>query len=37
MIDFLMQKSCMRCQWHRMHENFLLGSPFKFIFFLVVG
>jgi hypothetical protein len=29
----------MRCQWHRMHENFLLGSPLKFIYFFrgVVG
>jgi hypothetical protein len=31
MIDFRPQKSCMRCQWHCMHEKFLLGSPFKFI------
>jgi hypothetical protein len=30
---FKTQKSRMRCQWHRMHENFLLGSPFKFICF----
>jgi hypothetical protein len=33
---FRTQKSCMRCQWHRVHEIFLLGSPFKFIFFLMV-
>jgi hypothetical protein len=37
MIDFRTQKSCMRCQWHRMHENLLLDSPFKFKYFLVVG
>jgi hypothetical protein len=27
----------MRCHWHRMHENFLLGSPFKFIYFFSGG
>jgi hypothetical protein len=37
MIDFRTQKSCMRCQWHRMHENFLLRSPFKFIYFFSGG
>jgi hypothetical protein len=37
MIDFRTQKSCMRCQWHCMHENFLLGSPFKFIYFFSGG
>jgi hypothetical protein len=37
MIDLRTQKSCRRCQWHRMQKNLLLCSPFKFIYFLVVG
>jgi hypothetical protein len=37
MIDFRTQKSCMRCQWHSMHENCLLGSPFKFTYFFSGG
>jgi hypothetical protein len=24
MIDFRTQKSCMRCQWHRMHKHFFV-------------
>jgi hypothetical protein len=37
MIDFRTQKSCMWYQWHHMHENFLLGSPFKFMHFFSGG
>jgi hypothetical protein len=37
MIDFRTQKSCMRYQWHHMHEKFLLGSPFKFMYFFSGG
>jgi hypothetical protein len=37
MIEFRKQKSCIWCQWHRMHKDILLGSPFKFIYFFKGG
>jgi hypothetical protein len=30
---FRTQISCILCQWHSMHGNILLCSPFKFIYF----